>query len=342
MRMHAQLGFLTLAFVVWLANPQNARAQSTEGVVAVGGTAEPRDLTTISSAVNTALRAASWQLPAKPLSKKETDGLLQCLKPGEASKCVPESMSARGIGRALVVNAEKQQAMDGTPVVVLTGKVILVQSAEFVVRLRRCEPCTEDTLTQTSTGLTQQLLQELAVRAGRTLLSVSSNPQGANIVLDGQSIGATPMVAKTYPGRHIVQLDKAGYITVSRPTDTTEDSTSEIAVDLRRSDRSPEPDPKGPVIDPDPRGWWHVPAVFVGGGVLATGAAIGLLYLGQQDGVNDKDRYTHATVLGVITAVTGVSAVAFGGYRLWRGPPNRTVTVQTTAGGAVIGWAGSF
>lgn len=46
---------------------------------------------------------------------------------------------------------------------------------------------------------------------GHTKLSIGSNPDGAEIEVDGSFMGNAPAVLELEPGDHIVTLRKAGY-----------------------------------------------------------------------------------------------------------------------------------
>jgi hypothetical protein len=326
-------GCLTLSIVAAIHAPRTALADPGEAAFAIKGAIEPRDLETVTQAATKRLRKSGWDV-SKPLARKETEALLECFNAKDAL-CLP---AARGIRRALIVTAEVVPSVDGTRGLVLTGKILMTETPDFVVLQRRCEPCNDDTLEAASTGLTEKLLQELAVRAGRTLVSIRSNPQGANITLDGEPAGATPMNTKTFPGSHILQISKSGYLTVSRPVDAVEGRTIGVAVDLQlvtgESHRRDD--------DKVPAGWWHVPtAVVVGGSVFVLGG-VALVFVGQQDGPDDRNRYTRATPIGVGIAVIGLGAAAYGGYRLWQGPKKAGPTVDASPNGAIVGWAGSF
>jgi hypothetical protein len=318
-------------------NYANAEAQAANGVIAIGGNAEERDRTAVSAGVAAATRTAGWQLPGKPLSKKEAAGLLHCLDPGEPWSCIPGTIDAQGIHQALVVAAEKRQSDDGSPMVVLTAKLIVTRPRALVIHQRFCEHCTDDKLTQASTELTQQLVQELAVRIGRTVLEVKSAPTGARITLDGEPIGATNTTFNTYPGSHIVIIEKPGYFTQTIPIQAEEGKTAEVSVTLRESDSAP----KSTTVPP-PEPSRVVPLTLVGAGGVALVAAGVFIYLGRQDGPDDKYRHTHATTLGIVTGLVGVAAVGAGVYLWWRGSKASAPTAAAVSGGAIVGWMGSF
>ena len=334
---------LLLTFVTLAGLLREVHADDIDGVVAIGGTVEARDLATITAAVNALVRETAWQTPSKPLGKKDIDDLLRCGGPADLASCFPVALTKRGARKALIVTAEKQQATDGGLVVVLTGRLALFEPPQVLVQLRRCEPCTDDALTVVTTSLGKKLLDELAVRMGRTLITVTSNPQGADIVLDGERIGATPMTVKTFPGPHVIQIEKPGRITVRRDLEATDGGTVDVTADLQSAtSKAGEGKRVAPSTPPVARaGWWHLPVAFVaGGGILAVGG-VTALYLGQQDGPDDRTRYTRATPIGIGALVVGVAVAGYGAFRLWRGPGAAPVIVPAEHG-AVVGIAGRF
>lgn len=319
-------------------NGEAAAAPAVGGVVAVGGNAEERDRAAVSAGAMAATRQAGWQLPVKPLTKKESTSLLRCLDPGEPWNCIPGSIGSQGIHQALVVSAEKQQAEDGSPVVVLTAKLIVTQPHALAVRRRLCEHCADDRLTQASSELTEQLLQELAVRMGRTVLEVKSSPSGARIVLDGVPVGATNMTFNTYPGPHVVILEMPGYLTQTIPVDAQEGKTAAVAVTLQPSERVPPP---SKITTPNDKPSRLVPiALFSAGGAALVGSGI-LIYLGAQSGPDQEVLHTSAKAHGIELGILGVAAIGAGAYLWWRGSTGAP-TVSVTPGAAVVGWTRAF
>jgi hypothetical protein len=339
-----QARHLCLWMVVALAVPgihrADAEAQPINGVIAIGGNAEERDRAAVAAGITAAARGAGWQLPAKPLSKKEAASLLHCLDPGEPWGCIPGTIDAQGIHHALVVAAQKQQAEDGSPVLVLTAKLIVTKPHALVVQQRFCEHCTDDKLTQASTELARQLVQELAVRIGRTVLDVKSTPTGARITLDGVPVGATDTTFNTYPGPHVVILEKPGYLSQTVSVEAEEGKTAEVSVTLQESKSSVEP--KVTKQPPPPQPSRLVPLTIIGAGGVGVVTAGVLIYLGQQDGPDDKTIHRRATTLGVISGIAGLAAVGAGVYLLWNGSRASAPTISSTPGGAVVGWTRAF
>jgi hypothetical protein len=338
--MQARLLWLLTMVAISLAHEHRVEADTRpiNGVIAIGGNAEERDMAAVTAGITAAARGAGWQLPARPLSKKESAGLLHCLDPGEPWGCVPGTIDAQGIHHVLVVAAQKQQAEDGSPLVVLTAKLIVTKPHALVVQQRFCEHCTDDKLTQAATELAQQLVQELAVRIGRTVLEVRSTPTGARVTLDGAPIGATDTTFNTYPGSHVVIVEKPGYVTQTVSVEAAEGKTAEVSVILRESSSSAAPS----ITKQPPQPLPIVPLTVIaagGAGVVTAGV---LLYLGRQDGPDDKTIHRRATTLGVISGIAGLAAVGAGVYLWWKGPSASTPTISTAQGGAMVGWMGVF
>lgn len=340
--MNAKLAGVLIVVGVALVPVRRSHADvgSTGGVVAVGGNAEERDRAAVSAGAMAATRQAGWQLPEKPLTKKESTGLLRCLDPGEPWGCIPGSIDAQGIHQALVVAAEKQQAEDGSPVVVLTAKLIVTRPHALAVRRRLCEHCADDRLTQASTELTEQLLQELAVRMGRTVLEVKSNPSGARIILDGVPVGATNMTFNTYPGSHLVILEMPGYVTQTVPVDAQDGKTAEVAVTLRESDSIPIPPRTAQTTETQPSR--RVPITLFGvGGAALVGAGI-LIYLGEQSGPDQEQLHTSAKAHGIELGIAGLATIGAGAFLWWRGSVTSAPTISVMPGGAAVGWTKAF
>jgi eukaryotic-like serine/threonine-protein kinase len=64
-------------------------------------------------------------------------------------------------------------------------------------------------------------------------LSIDSNPQGAQITIDGRNAASTPSsIASLLPGHHTITISKPGYATETRAIDVTSGSKSVISVQL--------------------------------------------------------------------------------------------------------------
>ena len=82
-----------------------------------------------------------------------------------------------------------------------------------------------------SSGQTSSVSKTLATQTGS--ISVSSNPSGANVYLDGTSKGTTPTTLHNVPiGSHTVKLTKSGYNDVSSTVTVSSGQTSSVSKTL--------------------------------------------------------------------------------------------------------------
>jgi hypothetical protein len=202
-----------------------------------------------------------------------------------------------------------------------------------VVRQRFCEQCADDRLVEASTELVQQILRNVAVRSGRTVVVIKSNPTGAEIELDGTPMGATEASYGTYPGKHQVVLRKDGYVAETRELVVDEGKTAELSVTLQLlnpgTTRPPEEAPSR-----------LVPGLAIGGGAVLVAFSGYALYRSVHD--DAKFTYTRATPVAVVGGLLGVGAIGTGLYLMWRGPRTSAPTATVTGRAAVVGWMVAF
>ena len=318
------------------------RAQADEpdrgaaGSVVIGGGAEDHDRVVVGAAVAVAAREAGWSLPSEPVTKQDADRLLDCGDPDKPWSCVPASIGGRGIRRIFAFVVDNTPSDNGAPMVVLTARLIVTAPQALVVRQRFCEHCADDRLAEASIDLARQLLQDLAVRRGRTVLEVESRPPGARITLDGQPIGATNAAFHTFPGAHVVVVEKRGYRAATRSVIAEDGKTAVLAVVLVPSGAATPAAGRSRVIA----------GALVGSGALAVAAAGFLLELGTRGGAehpDDKYRYAGATPAGALLGISGVAVLTAGIYQWWRAPaPSMPVVGIGASGGLVAGWAVAF
>jgi hypothetical protein len=290
---HAARVVLAILASAWASAPVRAD----DGSVVIGGGAEDRDRSVVGAAVAATAREAGWVVSRDPVAAQDVDRLIACSDPVRPWACVPASLGSRGIRRIFVFAVDRRQAASGVPMVVLTAKLIAFAPQGLAVRQRFCEHCADDRLSAASTDLARQLLADLAVRAGRTVLDVASTPPGARITLDGQPIGATDATFNTFPGAHVVVVEKSGYRTERRSVVAEEGKTAAVAVVLAPD--APGPAPRSRVVL----------GALIGGGALAVIAGGVLLDLGARGGPHDKYRYVGATPAGALLGLAGTAAL---------------------------------
>jgi hypothetical protein len=95
--MQSQFRWVVVAIIASLVFTRQAQADGrlVPGVIAVGGDAEERELEAIRLGLAAATSAAGWQLPSKPITKKELAGLLRCLDLSEPWECIPAPLTAQ-------------------------------------------------------------------------------------------------------------------------------------------------------------------------------------------------------------------------------------------------------
>lgn len=325
----AQIAALALA--VTAAAAPRASAEST-GIVLVTGRVAAHERTVIESAIVVAVRRASWTLSAQPFTPTEIDTITGCLRDDRPWHCLSPMMAPKGVDRIVVADANPQLGAPGKLDIV--GDLVVAGDGAAAVSQQRCDGCDDAGLALAVQRLTDALLQDMAVRSEQTVLVVQTVPPGATVLLDGQSIGTTnasgTINQTTYAGPHKLTVQRAGYQFDERTIHLLAGRTTGLVIELQ---------PEGVEARVKPL---LAPLAIAGTG--AAGVVVGgvLIYLGQQDGPDDKWRYTRATALGVVAGIAGTAAVGIGVY-LWRRPAKPSgLTVSTTPGAAVIGWAGAF
>jgi hypothetical protein len=328
----------------WLVNAAIACADASNGgaptsghrlgLVLINGDGEEQQREIVGQTIEAAVRDAGWSLPPKPLTKPQTSSMLACLDTKQPASCIPATLRT---ARVFVVTIENQQAENGAPMVLLIGKAMVIDPLSTAIRQQHCERCANNDLTAASAELAKIVLQDLALRLGKTIADFRSEPDGAEIVLDGRRIGITNARFNTYPGKHVVRFEKAGRIAQTHEFTAVEEQSVQVTAVL------PSSTVVRPPVKPPSK---LVPGVLLGAsGVLVLIGAHGI-YQGMKDDSDDKYRYPRATEIGVGSVAVGVGAAGVGLYLLWKnsrvGSPSSSPTVGVTSGGAMLGWKGAF
>jgi hypothetical protein len=312
-----------LAIIV--ATSPRAEADST-GIVVVTGRATAHERTVIESAILTGLRRAQWSMSLQPFTPKEIETITRCLADDKPWHCLSPLMQPKGVDRIVVAEANPQP--DSASKLVIKGAFVVAGNEAAANGQRRCDGCNDPQLTTAAQELTEALLHDMASR-GETVLEIHTVP-GATALLDDQPFGTTDASGKlskpALAGPHKLTVQHAGFVTSERPIDLPVAKTTQVDVELGA-------EPRPPLL---------VPLAFAGAGVAAAAGGGILIYIGQQDGPNDRRRYTRATPIGVVTGLAGVAAIGYGVYLWLRGPRTDGLTISPTPGGLVTGWAAVF
>lgn len=326
---------ITCAIACAIASRGAASAATATGVVVVRGGVGASERAAITAAIEAEARGAGWALPTAPIAKRDADALAACAGSAAPWGCVPAAL--RQIERVIAVQAATR--LDGgAPMVVLVGRALLPGERVAVVGERYCAPCAGPQLGEASTELAGQLLRELAVRAGRTALAIKSIPPGATIILDGDRIGATNASLHTYPGTHVVVLEKPGFLIEARQVAVAEGQTAEVSVTLRPS---PIAIAMAPLRAPRPPSRL-APGLVIGAGAAALVTGLVLVAVDQdarRDGAQ-PERYFDSARTGAGYAIAG-AAITAAGAAWWtrRTRARRAPAIAISARGAAVTWA---
>lgn len=181
-----------------------------------------------------------------------------CSKPN-CMKKIAEKTGATHIVRAIVevvdrdytVRVELYDGSDGTKIVSASDG---------------CEICgvvDVGGLIETQAATLRTKLDALA--SGPASITVTSDPIGADVTLDGEPFGTTPLDKPVIPGDHVIRVSKEGYIAVQEKRTFVEGARESLNYEL---EKVPNRLPKRPW------GW-----ASLGIGIAAIGGGVGLTFL---------------------------------------------------------------
>jgi hypothetical protein len=193
-----------------------------------------------------------------------------------------------------------------------TGKVVHQAS-------QTCELCGLSEALAVASTLAASLEPQLAVAATGTV-SIQSTPEGAQVLVDGEPAGTTPLELALAPGEHTIVLRRDGYVDDEHSVTVEAGATAEVAAELAVA---------APVVVKDekpdrsallrPLGW-----AALGVGIASLGAGIALLAVDEKpveftrcSGIDvDMEgncRFRHDTLAGgVVMTIVGVVGITAG------------------------------
>lgn len=312
-----------------------AHAHAETAVVLVTGKAPTKDRATVASAVRSAARSGGWQLVEAPLAESEITTILGCLKAPQRWACVSPVLARKDIQRLVVVGVDPEVSPDSSGALVLTEQILLPESDVATSNQRSCSKCNEEMLTRIAFDLTKELLQEASAGTGRTRLRILSTPPGAWITLDTTNVGLTDHTYSTFPGRHVVAVQRDGYPIETRTVDVVENKETTVAITLR-ANGNPTPTP---ATGEHPH---LIPALVIGAGAAAV--VLGVALQLPPDSGRQPKYLVNAP--GAACVVGGGLVIGLGVY-LWgratkNAAPASMPTAAITEGGGIVGWMGHF
>lgn len=320
---------LALALLVALTAP--ARAGSDVGVIVTGeGSMQPQ----LAAQIEAWLSQHGHTLVPSPLPPEAITALIDCFV-----------MENQGCARDIVEKRAKSTSMlyarvdtkNGTRDVTLTA-YWFDKGHDAIAERKTCERCTDQSLRTTA----DDIMKKLVGGGDVGHVKLTSNPPGARITIDGQAIGVTPLDWDLPPGKHVIQMDKAGLKPASRDITVASnklDAVGMVLLPLDAPDPTPEHDGGGAPSK-------VIPFTMIGVGAAAaiTGAVFILI---NQDPAPDLPPQIYRTKgigTGLVIGGAVVAGAGIGAYYLWfRSPQTNSAPVAAfTGNSAYVGWTGRF
>ncbi len=334
------LGVLILVFCIL----GTAHAEAEKMALLVSGTATAHERELAGSTFEAIARSAGLAVARPSFTAREASTVNACVTAAQAWSCVAPAVRGKGLDHVAIISLAPDTGPDSSPMVIITEQILVARLDAAVVLQRFCIRCTDDVLATTTSELTRSVLQEIAVRSGRTVVSITTTPRGARILFDGQSQGATDRSFNTFPGVHTVVVELDGYRQETRTVQAKLDKTTELSLVLRRID--------APAVDLNnntrttPAHTSLAPKIAIGVGALAIVAGGVVLALNQGPVVapigDEQPRHYRDTIAPGIGLMIGGAVVGLGGYLWWRQTKAPAVSVVPLPGGATVGVATSF
>ena len=195
---------------------------------------------------------------------------------------------------------------------------------------RSCDACTDATLRTTLEAMLSDLAKSKPGMMGRIKVDA---PPGLSVLVDGATIGVTPLEQSIVAGEHKVRLAQDGRMGEEKVVTVAADGTTEVEL--------PAPPP---VADPvvTTKSSRVVPGVMIGIGLAGIGAGAAL-YLTSEEPTGTNRTYRDTKKLGLGVAGGG-AALALAGVIiiLATGGDSGPTVAMTPDGGAAVGWVGRF
>jgi hypothetical protein len=319
-----------------------AHASANKTALLVSGTATPHQRELAASTIEAIARDAGAPVAKASFSAKEATTIAGCVTAPQAWNCVASVIRGRGLEQVAIVSLVNDTSPDSSPMVIITEQIIVMNLDTAISAQRFCVRCTDDVLVNVTSELTRTMFQDIAVRSGRTVVTITSTPRGARLVFDGNSIGATDRSFSTFPGKHTVELELDGYRRESRAVEAALDKTSVLSVTMRPLNAPPEASADGHRDAQPAQATPLAPKLAVGAGALAVIAGVIVFALDEKSltapkGTEQRRQYYDTTVPGIALVVGGVIA-GVGGYLGWRHTRSTVApVVAPMPGGVTVG-----
>jgi PEGA domain len=317
---------LTLALLAALASP--ARAGNDVGVIVTGESSMQPQL---AAQIENWLSQHGHTLVPSPLPPEAISLLADCFVMDDKG-CARTIIEQRAKSTTMVYarletkNGTSSSARDVTLTVYWFNK-----GHDAVTQGKTCEHCTDQSLRTTSDEIMKKLL------GGGDLghVKLKSVPPGARITIDGQAIGVTPLDWDLPPGKHTIQMDKAGLQPQTKEIVIVSNKTELFGMKLTPPSEDDHDDQQPSRI---------LPFSLLGAGGALVAAGIVMIAIDQDPSHKLGMTYRDTAPAGVGLIAGGVVAGGIGAYLLWFHSPKSTSTpvAAFTSDTAYIGWLGRF
>lgn len=222
----------------------------------VEGEMPESDRTTLTDQLVGGLQRGAFEV-ATP-SEVESTGEGKCDKPG-CMKSIADKTGATHVVRTIVSVSDrdytvKVELYDGSD-----GSTIISSSDGCEI----CGVADVGGLIETQAATLRTKLDALA--SGPAAIVVTSNPEGADVTLDGEPFGVTPLDKSIIPGDHTIRVSKDGYISVQEQRTFVEGARESLDYEL---EKVPNRLPKRP--------WGYA---SLGLGIVGIGGGVALTFL---------------------------------------------------------------
>jgi hypothetical protein len=312
------LGLVVAALLV--AAPASARGDTTAIVVA----GDPGKKPTVIDVISPWLESKGQSVVLDSMPQTEIDKVVDCFL-NDDTKCAEPLVRSSGVARFLFVMIEV-----ASEDVTLTGWLFTGDGLVRSQQQRTCERCKVDALTRSASDLVEALWR--AADASRATLKITSEPSGAEVFIDDQPAGVTPVDSDVSPGPHSIRVVLDGHGVYDQSVVASGGQVLPLNAVLARS----------AIVRTKSR----LPWLVIGGGGAALVVAGVLFAIDEDDpppGGMRPATYRDTAVPAAVVGGIGVAAVGVGVYLLLRKPKESSAPIVRASGdGVVVGWGGSF
>jgi hypothetical protein len=312
------LGLVIVALLV--AAPSLARGDTTAIVVA----GDPGKKPTVVDVIAPWLESKGQSVVLDSMPQSEIDKVVDCFL-ADDTKCAEPLVRGSGVARFLFVMIEV-----ASEDVTLTGWLFTGDGLIRGQQQRTCERCKADGLTRRASELVEALWR--AADASQATIKITSEPSGAEVFVDDNPEGVTPVDVDVAAGPHAVRVVLQGHDVYDQFIEASGGQLVPLNAELQRS----------AIVKTRSRLPWFV----IGGGGAAIVVSAVLFAIDVDDpppGAMRPSSYRDTGVPAAVIGGVGVAAVGVGVYLLLRKPhESSTPIVRASGDGVVVGWGGAF